>query len=248
MERELLFADKLQELRNTAKAQANVVTDGQVREAFADFSLEEEQLLLVYDYLKKHNIGIGEPVAEEEYLTGEEKNYLDMYLEELTGIIPVSDGEMEAITLSAMAGDKAAGEHLLTLYLPKVVDVAKLYAGQGVFLEDLIGEGNVALAMGIDMLGALENAAQAEGMLGRMMMDAMEDYIAENAEESKKDKRIADKVNKVADAAKELAEVYGRAVTVTELAQESGMSEKAIREAMRISGGKIDDLEKESNE
>lgn len=248
MERELLFADKLQELRNTAKAQANVVTDGQVREAFADFSLEEEQLLLVYDYLKKHNIGIGEPVAEEEYLTGEEKNYLDMYLEELTGIIPVSDGEMEAITLSAMAGDKAAGERLLTLYLPKVVDVAKLYAGQGVFLEDLIGEGNVALAMGIDMLGALENAAQAEGMLGRMMMDAMEDYIAENAEESKKDKRIADKVNKVADAAKELAEVYGRAVTVTELAQESGMSEKAIREAMRISGGKIDDLEKESNE
>lgn len=248
MERELLFADKLQELRNTAKAQANVVTDGQVREAFADFSLEEEQLLLVYDYLKKHNIGIGEPVAEEEYLTGEEKNYLDMYLEELTGIIPVSDGEMEAITLSAMAGDKTAGERLLTLYLPKVVDVAKLYAGQGVFLEDLIGEGNVALAMGIDMLGALENAAQAEGMLGRMMMDAMEDYIAENAEENKKDKRIADKVNKVADAAKELAEVYGRAVTVTELAQESGMSEKAIREAMRISGGKIDDLEKESNE
>lgn len=248
MERELLFADKLQELRNTAKAQANVVTDGQVREAFADFSLKEEQLLLVYDYLKKHNIGIGEPVAEEEYLTGEEKNYLDMYLEELTGIIPVSAGEMEAITLSAMAGDKAAGERLLTLYLPKVVDVAKLYAGQGVFLEDLIGEGNVALAMGIDMLGALENAAQAEGMLGRLMMDAMEDYIAENAEENKKDKRIADKVNKVADAAKELAEVYGRAVTVTELARESGMSEKAIREAMRISGGKIDDLEKESNE
>ncbi len=245
MERELLFADKLHGLRNTAKAQANVVTKDQVSEAFAEFGLEEDQMELVYDYLKKHNIGIGEPVAEEEYLTGEEKNYLDMYLEELAEIKPVSAGEMEAITLSAMAGDSDAQERLLTLYLPRVVDVAKLYAGQGVYLEDLIGEGNVALAMGVKMLGALENAAEAEGALGKMMMDAMEDYIAENAEEGKKDKRVADKVNKVADAARELAESYGRAVTVAELSAESGMSEKAIREAMRISGGKIEDLEKE---
>ncbi len=245
MERELLFADKLHGLRNTAKAQANVVTDAQVKEAFAEFGLEEDQLALVYDYLKKHNIGIGEPVAEEEYLNSEEKNYLDMYLEELAGIAPVSEGEREAITLSAMAGDADAQERLLTLYLPYVVDVAKLYAGQGVYLEDLIGEGNVALAMGVKMLGALENAAEAEGALGKMIMDAMEDYIAENAEEDKKDKRVADKVNKVADAARELAESYGRAVTVEELAAESGMSEKAIREAMRISGGKIEDLEKE---
>ena len=245
MERELLFADKLHGLRNTAKAQANVVTDAQVKEAFAEFGLEEDQLALVYDYLKKHNIGIGEPVAEEEYLSSEEKNYLDMYLEELAEIAPVSDGEREAITLSAMAGDADAQERLLTLYLPYVVDVAKLYAGQGVYLEDLIGEGNVALAMGVKMLGALENAAEAEGALGKMIMDAMEDYIAENAEEDKKDKRVADKVNKVADAARELAESFGRAVTVAELSAESGMSEKAIREAMRISGGKIEDLEKE---
>lgn len=245
MEREILFADKLYALRDTAKAQANVVTRDQVSEAFAEFGLEEDQMALVYDYLKKHNIGIGEPVAEEEYLTSEEKNYLDMYLEEIAEIEPVSAGEMEAITLSAMAGDVTAQERLLTLYLPKVVDVAKLYAGQGVYLEDLIGEGNVALAMGVKMLGALENAAEAEGALGKMMMDAMEDYIAENAEEDKKDKRVADKVNKVADAARELAESYGRAVTVDELAAESGMTEKAIREAMRISGGKIEDLEKQ---
>lgn len=243
MEREILFADKLHQLRNTAKAQANIVTEAQVQEAFAEFGLEKDQLEMVYDYLKKHNIGIGEPVDEEEYLTNEEKNYLEMYLEEIAAIELVSSGEMEAITLSAMAGDATAQERLLTLYLPKVVDVAKLYAGQGVFLEDLVGEGNVALAMGVKMLGALENASEAEGALGKMMMDAMEDYIAENAEEGKKDKRIADKVNKVADAAKELAEAYGRAVSAEELAAESGMTVKAIREAMRISGGKIEDLE-----
>ena len=54
MERELLFADKLQNLRETAKAQGNLLTEAQVKEAFADFALDEEQLALVYDYLKKH--------------------------------------------------------------------------------------------------------------------------------------------------------------------------------------------------
>lgn len=243
MERELLFADKLQKLKETAKSQGNLVTEEQVKETFAEFSLEKEQFDLVYDYLKKHKIGIGEPVDADEYLSEEEKNFLQIYLDELEEIAPVSEDEKDAIILSAMAGDASAQERLLTLMLPQVVDMAKLYAGQGIFLEDLIGEGNVAVAMGVKMLGAMEHAAEAEGMLGKMIMDAMETYIAENAEEGKKDRHLADKVNKVADAARELAESYGRKVTEEELAEESGMSLKAIRDAMRISGDKIEDLE-----
>lgn len=244
MERKLLFADKLQNLRETAKAQGKLLTEAQVKEAFADFALDEEQLALVYDYLKKHKVGIGEPLCEEEYLTEEERNFLQIYLDEIARTETLSDGEREAVVLSAMAGDAQAQERLLTLMLPQVVDVAKLYAGQGVFLEDLIGEGNVALAMGVRMLGAMEHAAEAEAMLAKMMMDAMEDYIAENAEESKKDNSIAGRVNKVADAARKLAEEYGRKVTAEELAAESGLSLKTIRDAMRISGDKIEDLEK----
>ena len=242
MERELLFADKLQNLRLRAKKQGNILTKAQVEDAFAEFELDAEKLEMVYDYLKKHKVGIGEPVDMDEYLSDEERDFLKIYLDEIAALETVSAGEKEAITLSAMAGDAWAQERLITLYLPQVVDVAKLYAGQGVFLEDLIGEGNVAVAMGVKMLGALEHASEAEGVLGKMMMDAMEDYIAENTEEGKKDKRMADKVNKVADAARELAEVYGRKVTVTELSEESGMSEKAILEAVRLSGGKIEDL------
>lgn len=243
MERELLFADKLQNLRLLAKEQGNIVTKAQVEEAFAEFELDAEKLEMVYDYLRKHKVGIGEPVDTDEYLSDEEKDFLKLYLDEIAALEMVSEGEKEAITLSAMAGDAQAQERLITLYLPQIVDVAKLYAGQGVYLEDLIGEGNVAVAMGVRMLGALEHASEAEGVLGRMMMDAMEDYIAENAEEGKKDKRIADKVNKVADAARELAEAYGRKVTVLELSEESGISEKTILDAVRISGGKIEDLE-----
>lgn len=246
MNQEVLFGKTLEQVKKTAKEQGNCISKEQVEEAFAPLGLNAEQMEMVYGYLHQHKIGIGEPVDLEEYLADEEKDYLDTYLNELKELPEVSSGEREAITLSAMAGDTDAQSRLTEIYLPEVVQIAKLYAGQGVYLEDLIGEGNVALAMGVTMLGALEHESEAQGMLGKMIMDAMEEYIAENAEEAKKDKRIADKVNKVADAARELSEELHRKVTIEEVMEESGLSRKAIEDAMRMSGGKIEDLEREA--
>lgn len=242
MDREILFAKTLEQVKKTAADQGNCVSKEQVEEAFAPLALSKDQMDMVYDYLHQHKIGIGEPVDLDEYLADEEKDYLEAYLEELRALPELSEGELEAVTLSAMAGDEDAQNRLTESYLPNVVEIAKLYAGQGVYLEDLVGEGNVAVAMGVTMLGALEHASEAQGMLGKMIMDAMEDYIAQNAEEVKKDKRIADKVNKVADAARELSEELHRKVTVEEIMTESGLSRKAIEDAVRMSGGKIEDI------
>ena len=95
------------------------------------------------------------------------------------------------------------------------------------------------------MLGCLEHAAEVPGMLGRLIMDAMEEYIEEHLEGSKADKRVLDKVNQVADAARELAEELHRKITVEELAEESGLEEALILEAMRMSGDKIEHIERE---
>ncbi len=242
MDREVLFAKTLEQVKKTAKEQGNCISGEQVDAAFAPLGLGQEQMDMVYDYLHQHKIGIGEPVDPDEYLAEEEKDYLETYLEELRELPEVSEGEKEAVTLSAMAGDGDAQKRLTEIYLGEVVQIAKLYAGQGVYLEDLIGEGNVAVAMGVTMLGALEHASEAQGMLGKLIMDAMEEYIAENASEAKKDQKIADKVNKVADAARELAEEMHRKVTVEEVMTESGISRKAIEDAVRMSGGRIEDL------
>ena len=86
-----------------------------------------------------------------------------------------------------------------------------------------MGEGNLALSFGVTMLGSLEKPDEVEGMLGKMIMDAMEEYIAEHAENSKIDKRVEDKVNKVADKARELAEELHRKVTTEELMEETGI-------------------------
>ena len=343
---EVLFARTLEAVKKQAKEQQNCISEQQVREAFAPLQLSEEQFELVFDYFKKHKIGIDEPVDLDEYLSEEEINYLEEYKKELSMIeevsegkkeaiilsamagerdaqdelirlylpqvveisklysgqgifledligegnvalsmgvsmlgclehakeaegmlmkmimdamencinenmqesdkdqkVLVSEGKKEAIILSAMAGERDAQDELIRLYLPQVVEISKLYSGQGIFLEDLIGEGNVALSMGVSMLGCLEHAKEAEGMLMKMIMDAMENCINENMQESDKDQKVLECVNKVADKARELALELHRKVTAEELAEETGMSEKTIRDAMRMSGFAIEDLE-----
>lgn len=245
MNREVLFAKTLEEVKTLAKDQGGFVTEEQVKEAFEALDLDNEQLQMVFDYLVKHKVGIGEPVDLDDYLTEEEKNYLQMYLDEIEELDPISDGEKEAVTISAMAGDGDAQARLMTAFLPQVIEIAKIYTGQGVLLEDLIGEGNLALTMGVTMLGCAENAKDAQGMLVRMVMDAMEEYIAENADAEKADLKIVDKVNKVMEKAKELSEELHREVTVEELMEETRMSEKTIRDAIRFSGHKIEYIREE---
>ena len=245
MNREVLFAKTLEEVKTLAKDQGGFVTEEQVKEAFETLDLDNEQLQMVFDYLVKHKVGIGEPVDLDDYLTEEEKNYLQMYLDEIEELDPISDGEKEAVTISAMAGDGDAQARLMTAFLPQVIEIAKIYTGQGVLLEDLIGEGNLALTMGVTMLGCAENAKDAQGMLVRMVMDAMEEYIAENADAEKADLKIVDKVNKVMEKAKELSEELHREVTVEDLMEETRMSEKTIRDAIRFSGHKIEYIREE---
>lgn len=248
MNQEVVFAQTLEQVRKLAKEQGNCVSREQVREAFGPLNLGEEQLQLVFDYLVKHKVGIDQPVNIDDYLSEKERDYFKDYLESLNALPKRSQGEIEALTLSAMAGDagaidRRAKQSLVEVYLKDVADIARLYAGQGVLLEDLIGEGNVALATGVEMLGSLENPDQAPGMLMKLVMDAMEDYIQENASNEKTDQKVAKQVNKIADKARELAEELHRKVTPQELAQETGISLKSILEAVRMSGFRIEDIE-----
>ena len=243
MSQELAFAKALEEVRSLAKEQGNCVSKEQIMEAFAELKLQEAQLEPIYEYLKTKNIGIGEPLDIEQVLSEEDKNYLTEYIESLSMLPKLTEGEKRAYTMAAIAGDAEGKLNILNEYLPQVVDIAKLYIGQGVLLEDLIGEGNVALATGVEMLGCLEQPEEADGMLGKMIMDAMEDYIDENTEAKKADQQVADKVNRISDMAKELAETLQRKISIEELALENEVAEEDIQEAIRLSGNKIEYFE-----
>lgn len=243
MNQEQLFAKTLEEIKLLAIEQDRILSKEQVEEAFGNIGMKPEELTPIYEYLKQKKIGIGEPVNPDEYLTEEDVDFLAEYLKEIEQMQVLTQGEKEAAYIAAMAGEREGKSKTIESLLQDVVDVAKLYTGQGVLLEDLIGEGNVALAMGVEMLGCLEKAEEVPGMLIKMAMDAMEDLIRETEDESKVDRKIVDKVNEVSTEAKKLAEALNRKITVEELMEETSFSENKIREAIRMSGNRIEYFE-----
>ena len=240
MNQEIVFAKTLEKVRRLAKEQGNCVSEEQVRSEFAGLDLKESQLEMVFDYLRKHNVGIGEPVDQDAFLTDEERDYLQMYLDEIEALPVYTDGQRQVFCLSVMAGDKAARQLLTESFLREVADIARLYAGQGVALEDLIGEGNVAAASAVTMLDCVEGIDEVEGFIVRMIMDAMEELINEDSQNRQFDENVLDRVNDVNDKAKELYDNLLRKVTVQEVAQELGISEEAVREAMEFAANRIE--------
>lgn len=241
--KEKRFAELLETLKRKAREQGNTVSSEEVRELFAELDLSEEQTGLIFQYLKAAHIGVDEAPDLDAALTEEETDYLKEYLESIAAIPVKSEGEKEALFIRAHAGEERARKELIEVFLATVADVARLYADQGVYLEDLIGQGNVALTHGVTMIDAVEHPNEIEGFLVKYVMDAMEALIAETLHERAKDNKALKKVNEVAEKAHELAQDLRRKVTVQELAEETDFTEEEIREAMRISGYQIEDVE-----
>lgn len=237
------FANTLEHLRDTARLQGNMLTTEQINEAFGEWELNEGQMSLIHDYLRKNNVGIDEPAEIEENLSNEDVNFLGMYLDELKELPLTTDGEKRAITMSALAGDVMAQTRLIEIYLPHVVEISKLYAGQGALVEDLIGEGNVAVASAVTMLECVESIDEVEGFIGKMIMDAMESFISEDSDCKQIDEEVLNKVNDINDKAKELYDNLLRKVSVKEVAEELGIDEEAVKEAVKLSANNIDYIE-----
>jgi RNA polymerase primary sigma factor len=235
-----LFAQSLEAVLKLAKDQGNLVTTAQVKEMFAEQELSDSQYKMIFDYLKKHKVGVDEAVDLDDYLTSNEKDFLTEYLHGLSRQRQYARSEKEEFLKRAMSGDKTAARTLAEVYLPEVAGIARLYADQGVLLEDLIGEGNMALTAKVMVLGSEETVEAAEALLMRRIMEAMEELIAATNHNRDIDARLVERVNAIAADAKELAESLGRKVTVCELAAEGKYSEAEIIEAIIMAGNDLE--------
>ena len=81
MTQEMDFAARLKKIKQLARNQGGMIQEKQVRDAFADMHFDEGQMKLVFDYLAGQKIGIGEPLNPEDYLSEEEIDWLDSYLD-----------------------------------------------------------------------------------------------------------------------------------------------------------------------
>ncbi len=241
------FRENLAALTALARTQKMCISEQQIAEYFPEMAENKEQKLLLTEYLISQRISIGEKADLDEYLSMEDKDYLKEYTESLEAIPRLERAQLEEVMLSAIAGDRDASEVVLTQFLTQAVELAKLYAGQGILLEDLVGEGNLALSQAVCDLGCLEASEdifdEVSGFLGKAMMDAMERLINEEADEKNADQKIVDKVNRVADVAQELSEEMHRKVSPEEICANSELTLDEVIDAVKISSNLIDTIE-----
>src|SRR5579885_3433472 len=86
-----------------------------------------------------------EPLQEAELNSLAQSDSLRLYLREISRIPLLSAASESRLAERAEQGDTEARNHLIEANLRLVVSIAKKYVGQGLSLEDLIGEGNIGL-------------------------------------------------------------------------------------------------------
>ena len=129
--------------------------------------------------------------------------------------------------------------------MPMVDDIARLYEGQGVLTDDLIGEGYAALVAGIDLLAAVEDAAGAQEALSGMIMNSMEELVNRSLKEKASDNGLVERVQETAEKAKELKDGYRRDLSIEEFSDETGFEKELVENILFLTGKEIEGISNE---
>lgn len=159
---------------------------------------------------------------------------LELYLEELKAVPPVGELRKKELMQAASNGTEEARTRLAEVYLMQAVQMAAAYCGQGVGFADLVQEANVGL-----MEAMLGDPITEEAIL-ESIEAALKRALEEEGREVKTGEKMATRLNRMSDAAAELAERYGREATVEELAAYLCMSVEEVQMGMKISLEAID--------
>ena len=237
MDEKKLFISQMDKLLKKGRENGNFVTKEDVDEYFKDITLDDEKKQLIYNFLYDSRIGLDEPFDTDEILDEEDADFLQMYIDELEGIETLSDEEKFLLLEKFVSGEDSLKGRVIESYLKDVVETAKLYAGSGVCIEDLIGEGNVALSVIVESLDKALSSAELDSFIMDSIMSAMEELLYEDNNEANKSNTWAENANEVLDKAKELAETLGRNVKIAELCEFGDFEEEFVKQVLEITGG-----------
>lgn len=247
MEQRAEFLNKLNGLVALAKAQGNQIAIDEVKLYFAEAELKEEQMELVFDYLlsqkvvvkgyfkmpKEENSGAEELIQGRARYSEEERIYLAEYEEDLKAFSESDAEEEQEIYRKILQGDPRAKQRLTEIYLSKVVVIAEEMYQPGIFLGDLIQEGNLGLVLGMDMLTEDDDI---EKILTEQIRQSMQIFIEESSELQSRDKKMVEQVQLLDESITKLTEDLGRKVTIDELSLYMGMTEDEINDILRLTG------------
>lgn len=159
------------------------------------------------------------------------EHFLEMYMEELREIEPMTAKEERSLLEQTAQGHGDARKRLVEGSLRKVLDMAAAYEGRELPMSDVVQEANTAL-----MLAAVEYDGGEEWnqLLERRVKDAVELALKEQQQEEQVEETIAARVNVLQTVSGVLAGELGREATVEELAAKMKMTEGEIKDIMKL--------------
>lgn len=252
MDKKELFNEALVSIVEYAQAKDNKLSPDEIKSHFKDFTLDEEQYKFIYDYLASNKIQIkgyekesadsitvtdievfDDEISSKVKESEQELFFIDMYMKELSSVLPAASGEIEQLIDRLCDGDKEALNRLTELHLHKVAEIAKQFRGSGVTFGDLIQEGNMGLMM------ALSEFEKTSGGFDVYIEDAIrtaiEDAINVQVNADRVGNRLASKLNQLDTATKNLSEKLGRVPEISELAKEMSISEDEVSWLLKTS-------------
>ena len=258
------FQQKLMELLVKAENQDKNLKNEEILEIFGMNQLSADQLQSLYEYLRIQGIRIEgmelkkmdisadleqEKDEKEERetqlvpLESEDEECLRDYRAYLEMTVEEKEGERGQLLIAYAGGDADARERLAQLYLPYLLDTAQKMYRKGIYIGDLIQEGNMSL-----LTASVEEMPerQADQWMKEQIKKGMEIWLEEQIDQKLRDDSMVEKVRKLEAAIRELSYDENEKFTIEELSAYLDMDEEEIRAVLSLTGeGKEDGQEQQ---
>jgi RNA polymerase primary sigma factor len=175
--------------------------------------------------------GSADDAAEE---PGTDSRLLQMYLDEIQEIEPISEKELAILLKKAHDGDLTARNRIVEGHLRYALSILWEYLNKGVELTELISEANVALIGAVDGFAG-GSAGELQGEIAGAVRSAAARLIEEDGQISAENEDLAARVNELSDLSVEMVQELGRRPTNAELAHRLNVSEDVVESLIRMS-------------
>ena len=257
MEQKIIFREMLSEIKALADTKGNQLTVQEINDFFANAHLGQEQLEMVYEYLKSQRINVigyekrneqasalfeetkDEPEEGQETVGVDRWEGMQFYLDELERIKKIEPREEFTLFRKAAEGDCGARKQLTELYLPMVCELAGDYEGDELLVEHLIQEGNMGLLLTLERLETADSLAAFQAQLLNGVNQYMQEVLKEQKDIREMGRGIAKRVDHLSQAIHNLEEELEHRVSVEELSAYLEMPAEEIRDILKMAGDEL---------
>ena len=235
------FQEKLVQLMTVANEQDKNLAHEDILKIFGENQLSVEQLQSLYDYLRLQSFEEstetdGKETKEEkkeEPMDAEAQAAYQEYVDYTKNLAKEKDGEREALLKEYRLGNKKVQERLLQLYMKDILVFAKSLYKKGIYVEDLIQEGNMSFLM---IIPEEIPETNADGWVKTQILSGMNDWLMEQTEQKIQDEYMVEKVRKLEAAIKELADGEDQKFSIDELSAFLEMDVEEIQAILSLTG------------